>query len=192
MLLAFFRIPDYYPCKSKWLFAIYAHYCALHDSKQYVLYRLFSALPLFFYLGWFIIRIFCIPVWIQPSKTENQVNDLRDGIAGILLFSSSIVFKENRNSVENIQMPKKRQKRTSCNSDELLCKKSLEEMSKKVSFEIFQNLLVIFSKDYNYGVHEVWARWKIKIAIKMVSKINYEHELFILATKIRGRNKPLT
>ena len=55
-------------------------------------------------------------------------------------------------------MPKNRQKkeeRTSCNSDELLCKKSLEEMSKKVSFEIFQNLLVIFSKDYNYGVHEV-------------------------------------
>ena len=166
-----------------------------HDSKQYVLYRLFSALPLFFYLGWFIIRIFCIPVWIQPSKTENQVNDLRDGIAGILLFSSSIVFKENRNSVENIQMPKNRQKkeeRTSCNSDELLCKKSLEEMSKKVSFEIFQNLLVIFSKDYNYGVHEVWARWKIKIAIKMVSKINYEPELFILPTKIEERNKPLT
>ena len=82
-----------------------------HDSKQYVLYRLFSALPLFFYLGWFIIRIFCIPVWIQPSKTENQVNDLREGIAGILLFSSSIVFKENRNSVENIQMPKNRQKK---------------------------------------------------------------------------------
>ena len=65
-------------------------------------------------------------------------------------------------------------------------------MSKKVSFEIFQNLLVIFSKDYNYGVHEVWARWKIKIAIKMVSKINYEHELFILPTKIGERNKPLT
>ena len=73
-------------------------------------------------------------------------------------YRNSIVFKENRNSVENIQMPKNRQKeeeRTSCNSDELLCKKSLEEMSKKVSFEIFQNLLVIFSKDYNYGVHEV-------------------------------------
>ena len=170
MLLAFFRIPDYYPCKSKWLFAIYAHYCALHVMTQSNMYCIdfFQHSP-----SSFFIRIFCIPVWIQPSKTENQVNDLRDGIAGILLFSSSIVFKENRNSVENIQMPKNRQKkeeRTSCNSDELLCKKSLEEMSKKVSFEIFQNLLVIFSKDYNYGVHEVWARWKIKIAIKMVSK----------------------
>ena len=168
---------------------IFTHYCALHVMTQSNRYCIdFFPLPLF-YLGWFIITVFCIPVWIQPSKTENQVNDLREG-------HNCIVFKKkskNRNSVENIQMPKNRQKKwTSCNSDELLCKKSLEEMSKKVSFEIFQNLLVIFSKDYNYGVHEVWARWKIKIAIKMVSKINYEHELFILATKIRGRNKPLT
>ena len=38
MLLAFFRIPDYYPCKSKWLFAIYAHYCALHVMTQSNMY----------------------------------------------------------------------------------------------------------------------------------------------------------
>ena len=136
---------------------IYALLCfTCHDSKQYVLYRLFSALPppllLFGLIHHQNFLYTCVNTTFKNRKSSQWFTRRN--------YRNSIVFKENRNSVENIQMPKNRQKKKKKEHLVILMscyvKRALKKCQKSIFWNLSKLVLVIFSKDYNYGVHTVF------------------------------------